>query len=461
MKNSNLFLVIFTILLLVAGCNEQYLSGEFGMDESLAPGARTDSPQTPSGLTLVSTCSHVEISWDSVPRTSSYSIYIGDALLVDGLTETNYTHIPENNNLNKYKVVAVNHNGESGVLEGEARKLGIPNKVSGLTASDEDFMTQIVLAWNADVLAEFYRIESSGKIVADSLSVTEYIDLDVTQEPKTYAVIAFSICGEAEPATVTGRIMQGSAPETPANFKASDGTDAYKIVFSWDAVKDVQYYKIIAGDAVIADQLTATSYIYYGGTVEPVEYQLIAYNPFGVAPAATDNGNLAYNYYPNGDFETGSLIRHGWNGTIDLETQDVYQGSYAVSISNSTGGGSYNVPMQLEPGKSYKVSYWGKVVQGSIGNTLPWWTGMTMAFSSPIYNNGASSNQTVFATGLPIKPEYTSFANITYTLVVPNASDPKWVSTPGEKVDVEAGMWGPTWGGRHIVDYIQIIEIIK
>jgi len=439
----------------MVACNEEYAIGEFEADSSLMPEARTDAPSAPPGLVIVSSCSQVEISWDSIPRTTNYDIYIGETPLVQGLTETKYVYVPDNNDLNDYRIFANNPNGASEYSGGTGRLLGTPSTVSGLTASDEEFQAKIVVNWDVAEHADFYRIEVGGEVIADQLTDTIYTDVDVTQEPKTYDVIAYSTCGEAAPATVTGKIVQGSAPETPANFLASDGTDAFAVEFSWDAVEGVQFYKILVGGEIIADEITETTYMLTEATVEPQEYSIVAYNPFGESAPATDQGNLAFNFSVEAGFEAGE-VGTGY-GTLAIEETDVYEGSKAVRIG--PGGSAKEVMLDLEPGKTYAVTYAIKHVDGTVGAAPGWWKGMNMIITSPKINNGADKKNQRTRLGVTDASNATTWTEISFTLEVPAPGHAWWTETPGATEEVKAGLWVHGEAGVYLVDKIGVIEI--
>lgn len=369
-KYKNILLVLLTIIVVFAGCDEQYKIGEFTADETLMPAARTDGPDTPTGPTIISSCSQVEIEWDTIPRTTDYEILIDETSLVSGLTETKYIHVPEHNNEIEYRIVAHNTNGTSEPLIGTGRMLGTPEVITGLTASDEEFYSQIIVSWDAIEHAIFYRIEVGGEVIADELTETEYIDLDVNQDPKTYSVYAYSTCGETPAAIVTGVIKQGTAPVAPANFTASDGTNAFGVELSWDAVEGVQFYKILLGGVIIADEIVETTYFDNDGTLTPQEYSLVAYNPFGESTAITDMGNSAVNLLANGDFE--AAFPGGWNtwgnGAVGSDVIDVYRGDYCGRIAANKGS-FMQKNIVLEVGKVYVFKYSYKWDSDVVTNT--------------------------------------------------------------------------------------------
>jgi endo-1,4-beta-xylanase len=65
------------------------------------------------------------------------------------------------------------------------------------------------------------------------------------------------------------------------------------------------------------------------------------------------------NLMPNGDFENGSTSGwFSWGGTVGVTSSQVYEGNYALALTNRNGNGPavYNLTSLLQPGASYNVS---------------------------------------------------------------------------------------------------------
>jgi hypothetical protein len=453
-NNRNIFMILVSTLILLTGCTEKYGTGEFELDEEFLEDYKNEIPTNILGLEVVSGCSQVEIIWDTVPRASSYAIYIGETLLVDGLTDPYYAYVPDHNDLTEYKVFATNLNGTSELASGIGRLKDIPATPTGFTATDEDFLTKIVLTWDTVELAEYYRIEVEGEIMADSLTNLTYTDNSVTKEARVYSLIAYSECGEAAAAVDQGIITQGDPPFAPANFSASDADNPLTVALTWDATEGAQYYKILINGELLIDELpgTDTEFTDHLATSTPQTYSLIAYNPFGESPAATDEGSTIHNLYPNGGFETGQ-VGTNWNLPIII-TDDVYQGKYSLSIGNA----SKSEKIDLEPGKSYLSKFACKFIEGSAsGEPLPgYWKGINMLFDVP----QNMSDDWRFKISEPVTS--TTWIEITTNVDIPPASDTAfWKQVPGETVQVELSLWAHPDAGIYYVDNISLIEITK
>ena len=161
-KNKNIFLTLLLTVFVVAACNEQYNIGEFDADGSLMPGERTDGPLAPSAITASfdDFCDKVELSWLPTARTTSYDVYKNDELLAQDLTDTSYVDTDAFTVETEYKVVSKNPKGESLTsVSAIGRMSATPPTPENFTATDGEFETQVVLAWDAADFAKHYIVK--------------------------------------------------------------------------------------------------------------------------------------------------------------------------------------------------------------------------------------------------------------------------------------------------------------
>ena len=116
MKNSKIIILTLMALLIgIAACTEFGLLGEFEVDETYIPDARTDGPESPSTFfaSYDDYCDKVVLSWIPTVRTTSYDLYKSGALLAGDLTDTSYVDMDAISIDTEYWVVAKNEKGES------------------------------------------------------------------------------------------------------------------------------------------------------------------------------------------------------------------------------------------------------------------------------------------------------------------------------------------------------------
>ena len=366
-KIKYIFLVFAAVAMLLQSCEETF-------EEEIS--SNINPPGAPSGLVITNSCGQIELTWDSIYLASTYEIFLGDQLIVDGLIKPEYVYIPDNLELAEYRIIARNQYGATvEATTGTGQKLGPPTTVTGFAASDEEYSTKIVLTWDTENTASGYRVIVDGAVIAD-VADPEYTDFDVTIYSKTYSVIAYNSCGDAaSAATDAGIITQAPPPVTPANFTATTD-DVFGVVLSWDAVDNVQYYKILLDGQIVADKITETSYVDINGPTTLQEYSLVAYSPFGAASATTAMGGKPDNLIVNGDFEAAVWAWNAWgNGGagVGSDVTDIFRGDYCGRIAANKGS-FMQKNIKLEIGKVYVFKYTYKWAVGAIGTTVASYT---------------------------------------------------------------------------------------
>jgi hypothetical protein len=207
-KYKNTLLGLLTILMVFAGCGEQYTIGEFEADEALMPEARTDGPDAPSSMVASydAYCDKVVISWMPTVRTSAYDIYRDGQVLAQNLTDTFYVDTEANTVETEYSVFSKNPNGNSETsVTAIGRRAGDVLAPTNFEATNGAFENKVALSWDAVTFAGRYIISRAGVVLSDAVIGTTFIDdVDAPTEPTEYSVMAVGACNESSAVTTTG-----------------------------------------------------------------------------------------------------------------------------------------------------------------------------------------------------------------------------------------------------------------
>lgn len=185
-----------------------------GLGLSLAAVRSNKATTRPSGLTAVINGVDIDLDWDDLVGADTYNVYFSitpdfaDAtLLIDGLTDSNYTHsAPAQGATYSYWVTAVIGGDETPRSARAFVYIGAPFGDIVL-----EFYTQgngrVSMTWSPDAQASTYNVYRSlssgsfGPTLASGISVTEYDDLTVVDDdgPYYYIVTASNPFGEGPP----------------------------------------------------------------------------------------------------------------------------------------------------------------------------------------------------------------------------------------------------------------------
>ena len=164
---------------------------------------------------------------------------------------------------------------ELGLDEGdyETRPANL-NAPTGFSATDETYKAMIAVTWDSVLFADYYgvyRSNSPGGIyerISEDISATSFNDEAVAVDSSYYYKVkaftndgiesAFSL--ESSGSTNDGTII------APTGVSATDGTYNHMITVSWDAVLNVDYYRVYRSNAAgglfeqISEDITATTF---------------------------------------------------------------------------------------------------------------------------------------------------------------------------------------------------------
>ena len=169
-------------------------------EEPTAPAAPTNLVATATGQTTIS------LTWDAVQNATSYNVYNGETVVVEGLTATSYT--VENLTAGTqycYNVTAVNEIGES---EHSTSACATTESVPTAPAAPTNLVatatgqTTISLTWAAVHNATNYNVYSNDTLVVSGLTATTYTVEGLTAGTDyCYNVTAVNEIGESEHST--------------------------------------------------------------------------------------------------------------------------------------------------------------------------------------------------------------------------------------------------------------------
>ena len=255
-------------------------------------------PATPTGLTVITGDTQVNLTWSMVSGASSYKLYRGGVLLASPTTASYTDTGLTNGTAYSYTVSSVNSAGESAVSSAVTAtpQLSAP---TGLTATAGN--TQVVLSWSVVSGASSYRLYRGGVFLA-SPTTNSYTNTGLTNGTVySYTVAAWTSAGASAVSAEVMATPKLSAPVTPTGFTATAGDTM--VVLSWSAVSGANIYKIYRGDALVAS-LTTTSYTNTGLTNGVLySYTVAAVNSAGesaVSAAVTATPVLTATY--SGDY---------------------------------------------------------------------------------------------------------------------------------------------------------------
>jgi len=245
MKNKNIFLLLLTITMGFSACEDQYTVGDFDVDETLMPEARTDGPTAPVAMTASydAYCDKVEVNWMPTVRTSAYDLYKNGEVLAAGVTDTFFVDTDAMAVDTEYTVYSVNPNGDSETATTTVgRMAATPPTPTNFEATDGVYEAKVDLMWDAVDFAQHYIVKRGDVILSDAVIGTTFSDnVDAPTEATEYSLIAVSVCGESSVVTTTGYCD----PLIAFRFPVNENFDGYTTGSSLSALdlfyQEVQY----------------------------------------------------------------------------------------------------------------------------------------------------------------------------------------------------------------------------
>ena len=206
----------------------------------------------------------VRLAWEPVTDAAGYEVWRGST--VDGdYARLGLSALPayDDTAVNPgstywYKIRACNRAGCSSFtdpISGWARPTEIPSSPLGLTASQGTYADMILLTWQGSAGAQSYEVYRATSQTASYTLLTEvetdrYEDWDIERNVVYwYQVRACSSAGCSPPSTSVSGYASSTTLPVPENISASDGTEADKVVVSWDEVDAASSYLVYRGDS--------------------------------------------------------------------------------------------------------------------------------------------------------------------------------------------------------------------
>ncbi len=249
--------------------------GPFGTPDTGFPVAVPDSPPLNVMATDGTFGDKVVVTWDppaSQIPIDSYNVYNAPAstdtpeLIASGIaaTETSYDHTDAvAGEPHYYWVAAVNAAGEGPLSDPDMGFAQAPStdKPINVMATDGEFIDKVVVTWDlvADTTVTHYNIyrnttmDPPDTLIGMTQSPTENSFDDTTVTPGEvhyYVVVAVNVGGEGPFSDPESGFILGPPDVSAINVMASDGAFLDKIEVTWDAVPDIDSYKIYRAAAV-------------------------------------------------------------------------------------------------------------------------------------------------------------------------------------------------------------------
>lgn len=181
------------------------------------------------------------------PKTNSYTIKGLDP-------ETEYTIEIEATD-------ASGNNSEKGKVQFTTPAVPAPETPNGLNVTYR-METELTISWNAVGGANKYAMYLDDIFVGYTTETSYSFEGLVPYKEYTMAVVAVSEYGESEPASITEKTPDVTAPSVPGNIKA-EVVDCHTAQLTWDASTDnvaVDCYRLFVNRKLVA-RPTTTSYI--------------------------------------------------------------------------------------------------------------------------------------------------------------------------------------------------------
>ncbi|MFS1517189.1 hypothetical protein V1503_12100 [Bacillus sp. SCS-151] len=333
-----------TYYYVVTAVNEQ---GESGYSEEISETPVVQVPSAPTDITIVNEEGQVTVSWGEVTNATTYNVYRSTTIngpyisVAQNVNETNYIDVDVTNNTTYYYVVtAVNEQGESEYSEeiSETPEVQVPSAPTDITIVNEE--GQVTVSWGEVTNATTYNVYRSTTIngpyisVAQNVTATNYIDVDITNNTTYYYVVtAVNEQGESgysEEVSETPEVQVPSAP-TDITIVNEEG----QVTVSWGEVTNATTYNVYRSTTVdgpyisVAQNVTATNYIDVDITNNTTYYYVVT--------AVNEHGESGYSEEISGT--PGVLVPSAPVG-ISILNGD---GEVTVSWGEVTNATTYNV----------------------------------------------------------------------------------------------------------------------
>lgn len=253
----------------------------------------------------------------------------------------------------------------------------------GVTRFDEVYIfrpngTTTVEGW----INSAYFSAGSGRTAFDATTNPKPFLIDGTVD-NNLMISEISAAGE----TISFRV--GSACDAPANLTAS--LSGNEVTLTWDAVEDIESYSVIRNGAVVADNVSVTTYVDNLSSYGTYSYCVLGNCPNGGNSLASNSADVNY-AYPGpvvtdltGDVN-GNIVTLEWTEP-ESRTATLYYGTSLTNIA------SYNYWAQVyEP--SQLADCFGMAVSGISFQTYT----TSITYTLKIYNGDTPDNTNLIAT---------------------------------------------------------------
>ena len=356
---------------------------------------KTPTPAQPTGLSASqgTYSDKVVLTWNSVANASSYSIH-RDGVQIATSTTNSYddtTGATSYCQSYTYYVQAINNFGNISTASSSVTGYKALQTPTGLTATDSQFLSKIVVTWNAVPAATSYTLyrgitSSTGSmsIIASGLTSPSYDDTntDLTYGTKYYyAVKATCALNTTGFSNVDDGILDTPTvvipvPNTPTGLTATDGTSTTQVTLTWTPVTSTPLtgYKVFRNGTQIGTPTSATFNDTPAlGAVPGTQYTYTvnAYNAYGDSSASSsDTGYIKLTAPTLTNTSRGiseTTITLNWNASQGATSYKIYRSTDAVNYSqiDTTANVTYN---DTNTDLSYDTVYYYKLkASGSLG----------------------------------------------------------------------------------------------
>ena len=352
---------------------------------------QTPTPAQPTGLSASqgTYSDKVSLTWNAVTNASSYLIY-RDGVQIATSTTNSYddtTGATSYCQSYTYYVESINNFGNISTASSSVTGYKALQTPTGLTATDSQFLSKIVVTWNAVPAATSYTLyrgitSSTGSmsIIASGLTSPSYDDTntDLTYGTRYYysvkATCALNTTGFSSVDARASGILDTPtvvipAPNTPTGLTASDGSSTTQVALTWTSVTSTPLtgYKIFRnGTQIGTSTLTSFSDTPALGAVPGTQYTYTvkAYNTYGDSSASSSDTGYMKLTAPTGlSASRGiseSTIALNWNASQGATSYKIYRSSDAITYSqiDTTTSTNYN---DTNTDLSYDTVYYYKL----------------------------------------------------------------------------------------------------
>ena len=254
-----------------------------------------------------------------------------------------------------YFALAYSSGGSSAFTAGERgyRNAEIPEKPTGLTASDGDSTDHVLLTWNASARAATYKVYRSSNeagtdiLLLDSTAATTFLDLTANHETEYYYFVAAHNSGGDSPLSDSDIGFRAPpVPLTPTNLSASDNTPSTHVAISWDAstwATGYRLYRSIFPNGSNKVEIADTADLSFEDTTAEYDqtyyYFVLAYNTTGESSLSVAESGLRQTPAPSAPTSVTATDEESGTILISWEPVEFAEGYYVYrNTSNTTDG---------------------------------------------------------------------------------------------------------------------------